>query len=73
MNSANARTGKHRHRGFRDHRHIDGNPVAFIGAEGLERIGEKADLVVQLTVTDLDRGLAVVTLPDNRRLIAARV
>ncbi len=71
MNRADARAGKHRERGLRDHRHIDGDAVALLGAARLEDVGEPAHLGLQLAVSDLAVVLRIIALPDDGDLVAA--
>ena len=47
-----AGTGEHRDHGFRDHRHVDGHPVALAHAQLGERVGGPAYLVFQFGVGD---------------------
>ena len=42
------RTGQHRDRQLGDHRHVDGDPVAGLDAEFLERVGGLADLALEI-------------------------
>ncbi len=71
MHGADARAGKHGDRRFRDHRHVNGDAVAFLDAARLEHVGEAADLGVQLLVGELLVVLGVVAFPDDRGLLAA--
>ena len=73
MHRADARAGQHRHRRVGHHRHVDGDAVALLDALRLEHIGEAADPLVQLRVGDLGVGAGRVALPDDRRLVAARL
>ena len=45
-----ARAGEHRDGQLGDHRHVDGDPVALLHAEGAEGVGEPADLVEEVRV-----------------------
>ena len=63
--------GQHGIGHFRDHRQIDGDPVALLDAPGLQHIGEAADFFVQLPVADPLAVLGIVALPDDRGLVAA--
>jgi hypothetical protein len=58
---------------FRDHRHVDGHPVAFLDAAGLQDVGEAAHLFVQLAIGDLPVVRRVVALPDDGDLVGARL
>jgi hypothetical protein len=42
MHRADARAGEHRHRGFGNHRQVDGDDVALGHAERAQRVGEAA-------------------------------
>ncbi len=44
--------GQHRDRGLRDHRHVDGDPVALAHAQLQQGVGGPGDLVLQLRVGD---------------------
>ena len=72
MNRADPRAGQHRHCGFRDHRHIDGDAVALPGPLGFQDIGEFADFLMKLGIGDVPRIRGVVTFPDDGCLVAAR-
>ncbi len=45
---ADPRAGEHRDRQLGDHRHVDGDPVAGLDAELLERVGRLADLALEV-------------------------
>ena len=55
MDGADARAGEHGVSRFRDHRQVDGDPVAALDAVRLQHIGEAADLLVQLAIGDVLR------------------
>ena len=71
MDRADPRAGKHRHGRLGDHRHVDRHPVALPGAETLQRIGEAADLLVQLAVGEPALLRRIVAFPDDRDRVAA--
>ena len=73
MDRADARTGQHGVSRFGNHRHIDGDTVAFLDAVRLHHVGELADLAVQLFVGDARVLLGIVAFPDDRRLVATRL
>ena len=73
VDCANTRAGQHGISRFGDHRHIDRDPVALGNALGLQYIGHAADLAVQLAIGDQFRIVRIVTFPDNRGLVAARL
>src|SRR6478735_2830739 len=68
MHCADARAGEHRVGRLRDHRHVDGDPVALLDVAVAQDVGHPADLVVQLPIGDLPVVLRVVTFPDDRGL-----
>src|SRR5699024_7548010 len=68
-----ARAGQHGDDGFRDHRHVDDDPVAAIDALVLQHTGKAGDGVAQL-----DEGVDALTagdrtVVDQRRRVAAAV
>ena len=67
------RAGEHGIGRFRDHRHVDRDPVALLDAAVAHDVGHAADLVVKLTVGDRLRLGRVVAFPDDRDLVAAGV
>ena len=71
MNGADPRAGQHGIGRFRNHRHVDGDAVALLGAVLLQHIGEAADVFVKLVVGDLLVVIGIVALPDDRHLVAA--
>ena len=71
VDRADARAGQHRIGRLRDHRHVDGDAVAFLDAVLLHHIGEPADMLVQLVVGDLLVVVGVVAFPDDGDLVAA--
>src|SRR5215467_587533 len=71
MDGADAGAGQHRVSRLRDHRQVDRDPVALLGATRLEHIRKPADLRVKLPVGDLAVLLWVVAFPDDGDLIAA--
>ena len=60
-----------RDRRLRDHRHVDGDAVAFLDAARLQDVGEAADLGVQLLVGELLVVLRIVAFPEDGGLVAA--
>src|SRR3984893_18713880 len=71
MNGADAGAGQHGVGGLGNHRHIDRDPVALLGAARLEHIGEPAHLGAKLPVSDLAVIPRIVAFPDDGNLIAA--
>ena len=65
------RPGEHGVGRLGDHRHIDGDAVAFLDPVLLQHVGEPAHMVVKLAVADLLVVIGVIALPDDRRLLAA--
>jgi hypothetical protein len=71
MWGADPGAGQHRHRGLRDHGHVDRDHVALADTKRPQAIGELADLLVELPVADALRFRGIVALPDDGRLVAA--
>jgi len=71
VDGTDACASEHGIRGFWNHRHVDAHPVALVHTSCLQRIGQAADLAVQLTVADGLGVLGVVTLPQQGGLLAA--
>lgn len=63
--------GQHGVGGFRDHRQVDGDPVALGDAAVAQDVGHPAHLRMQLAVGDMARFRRIVALPDDRDLVAA--
>ena len=72
MHGAYSCAGQHGVGGFRDHRHIDRDAIAFFDAAGLKQIGEAADFLMQLGIGDVFLLGRAVALPNDRGLICAR-
>ena len=70
MDRADAGAGQHGDGGFRDHRHVNAYPVALLDAEAFQRIGEFADILMQLPVGDFLVFGRIVAFPDDGDLIA---
>jgi hypothetical protein len=66
MNRAQPRAGEHRVGGFRNHRKINGDAVAFLHAVRFQHVGETADLAMQLRIGDVAQLRGIVALPDDR-------
>ena len=71
MHRADAGAGEQRHRRLRDHRHVDGDPVALGHSLGFERVGQAAHRLVQLAIGQAAGLGRIVALPDDRGLVAA--
>ena len=71
VDGANARAGKQSDGQLRRHAHVNGDAVAFLNAERLERVGEFLYLDMQLGVGEA-ANLARLALPDERGFVAAR-
>ena len=66
VNGADARTGQHGHRGFRDHRHVDGDAVALVDTQRHQCIGHARHLFAQLAIADAAAfSLGIVGFPDD--------
>ena len=61
--------GQHGDGSLRDHRQIDGHPIAALDAEGLEGVGGVSDLASQVPVRH-HPPVAGLTLPDQGGLVA---
>ena len=68
MDGADAGTCLHRDHRLRHHRHVDDNAVALFNAPGFQRIGELADIVMQLLIADVF-GIAGLTFKDDGGLV----
>ncbi|CCK16116.1 hypothetical protein BN136_2126 [Cronobacter universalis NCTC 9529] len=73
VHRADTGAGEHRHGGFRHHRHIDGDHIAFLNAEIGQRVCEAADIAVEFAIADVFALGGVVAFPDDGGLIAALV
>jgi hypothetical protein len=71
MDGADPGAGQHRIGGFRDHRQINRDTVAFSDVAGAQNIGEFADFVVQLPIGDMFRFGRMIAFPDDGSLVAA--
>jgi hypothetical protein len=70
--SADPCAGEHGHGGLGHHRQVDRHPVAALDAVGLERVGEAADVGVELGVSDdAVGGGGIVRLPNDRHVLRA--
>ena len=63
--------GQHRKDDLRDARQVDGHPVAFDHAHGLEQIREAGHLAVEGVIGEGAVELAVLALPDEGQLVLA--
>ena len=72
VDGADSRTCQHGHGRLRDHRHVDRDPVAFLGTGCLEAVGEAADLPVQFPVGDGFVLVRLIALPQDGDLVPAR-
>ena len=68
---ADSSAGEHGDGCFRDHRQIDGDPIALADAQAFQDIGELADLAVQAPVGQ-DPLIARLSFPDQRRAVLRR-
>ena len=71
VDGADAGAGEHRHRGLRDHRHVEGDAVPLAGAERLEAVRHRDDLAVELAVADRPAGAGFVAFEQEGGLIRA--
>ncbi len=72
MDGADAGAGKHGIGRFGDHRHVYCNAVALLDAMLFQDVGKTANRVVELIISDLLVEIGIVSLPDDRRLVAMR-
>ena len=72
MNRADARAREHRDRGLGNQRHVDGDAIAFLDAEALERVGGAADFIGEHLIGQ-DARVAGLAFPDESDLVAAPV
>ena len=70
MDRADSRAGEDRVGRFRDHRHIDGDAIAFLDVTQAQDVGHLADFVVQFAIGDVARFRRIVAFPDDRCLVA---
>lgn len=73
MDSADARAGQHGDGGFRHHRHIDSNDIAFFNAQIEQYVGKTANIAMELAISDVFALAGVIAFPDDRGLVAALV
>jgi len=66
MHGSDPGAGEHRVCCLGDHRHIDGNPVAFLHAILLHDIRHAADMLVKFAVGDLAVDVGIVALENDR-------
>jgi len=71
MDRADAGASQHGISGLRDHRHVDGDTVAFAHPACLQHIGEFADFLMQLLIADVLAVCGVVAFPDDGGLVGA--
>src|SRR5690349_5892288 len=71
MDGADAGAGEHRNRRLGNHRHVNGDAIAFLDAAGFQHVGEAANFGVQLLVGELLVVLRIVALPQDGRLVTA--
>ncbi|CCJ99693.1 hypothetical protein BN130_2403 [Cronobacter malonaticus 507] len=73
VHRANAGAGEHRDGGFRHHRHIDSDHIAFLNAKRGQGVCEAANVAVEFAVANVFVLGRVIAFPDNGGLIAAFV
>jgi hypothetical protein len=71
VDGADARAGEQRDGQLGRHAHVDGDAIAFLDAERLERVSEALDFSVQLGVGEA-ANLAWLAFPDQGGLLSAR-
>ena len=70
MNRTNPGAGQHGIGSFRNHRHVNADPVTLADPLCLHRIGKPADMFMQLAIGDLRVVFRVIAFPDDRGLVA---
>ena len=68
MNGADTCAGLHRNDRFRNHRHVNDDPVACDYTQRLQPIGESADLGVQIAITE-PPDITRFAFENNRRFV----
>ena len=71
MHRPDARAGQHGVSRFRNHRHVNGDPVTLFDPARLQHIGEMANCFMQRVVGDVLALRRIVAFPDDRDLLAA--
>ena len=71
MHRADARAGQHGDRRFGNHRQINNDAIAFVDLVSLQHIGEPANFVMQLLISQRPF-LARLAFPDDGRFVPAR-
>ncbi len=69
MNGADAGTGQHGKGRLRNHRHINGHPVAFFDPMVFQHIGKTADFLIQLAIGDAAASAKVIALKNKGDLV----
>ena len=69
VDRADPGAGEHRHRRLGNHRQIEGDAVAFPGAERLQAIGHAHHVGVQFAIGDVAGDPGLVALPDDCGLV----
>ena len=73
MNGSDPRTCEHRNGNLRNHRQVDRDTISLFDAQRFQRVRTLTHALVEFTVADVSRNRRIVTLPDNRGFVAARV
>jgi len=63
---------EHRNGDFRNHRQVYRDAIALACAQRLQSVRALANALVEFPVTDVFRDVRIVTLPNDRGLVAAR-
>jgi hypothetical protein len=71
VHRSDAGAGQHRHRGFGDHRHVEGDAVALRDAECLEAVRHRDHLAVELAVGEASASPGLIPFEQDRDLIGA--
>ena len=73
MNRTDTCTREHRVSRLKDHRQIDRDTITLLHTQLFQHIGKAANMLVKLVICDRFRNARVIPLPDNSRLVAARL
>ena len=65
MSGADSRTGEHRVRSLRYHRHVDTDTITLFDAAIFQNIGKATDLLMELAISDSEIIFWVVAFPDD--------
>ena len=70
VNRTDPRARQHGHRCLGNHRHVNGDAIAFLCAQHLKGVGEFADTFVQVGIGNRQVSLRIVALPNYCNVVA---